>query len=87
MVDDSYVMTLDSDDETIDQVPLRKKGKKRAAVEEVASPDDKDALNPEFTFDLTGDIYADVLGADTVLGDLVKGSKQVRSYPALQKLD
>ncbi|KAJ6610890.1 DEAD-domain-containing protein [Mycena sp. CBHHK59/15] len=55
---DDYVLTIDSDVE--DNLPPTK------------SKDDAD-LNPEFVFDLSGDHYADIVGHQTQLHDLVKG--------------
>ncbi|OCH96178.1 DEAD-domain-containing protein [Obba rivulosa] len=70
MANDGFVMTIDSDGE---EAPLQstKPSKPKKAVET------EDAqLNPEFTFDLSGDPYADLLGGPMDLQDLVKkGSK------------
>ena len=78
MASEEYVMTIDSDDETAATTSLKKISKRKLdVVEEVAGPDNQDTLNPDFTFDLTGDVYADVLGTEPTWGDLVKGSKRV----------
>ncbi|EJD03915.1 DEAD-domain-containing protein [Fomitiporia mediterranea MF3/22] len=58
---DDLIMTIDSDAED--------------TVEEPRKPA-KDTLNPEFTFDVTGDVYDEVLNGQDGLGDLVKGSKR-----------
>ncbi|KAJ7103512.1 DEAD-domain-containing protein [Mycena belliarum] len=55
---DDYVLTIDSDVE--DNLPPIK-------------PKDDADLNPEFIFDLSGDPYADILGQQTALHDVVKG--------------
>ncbi|KAJ7254091.1 DEAD-domain-containing protein [Mycena haematopus] len=55
---DDYIMTIDSDVED-NVVPVKPK-------------DDAD-LNPEFVFDLSGDPYADIIGQQTALHDVVKG--------------
>ncbi|KAJ7487619.1 DEAD-domain-containing protein [Mycena galericulata] len=55
---DDYVLTIDSDVE--ENLPPNK------------LKDDHD-LNPEFVFDLSGDPYADILGQQTALHDVVKG--------------
>jgi ATP-dependent RNA helicase DDX27 len=78
MAPEDYVMTIDSDDEVVSKPSKKKTSKKDTVEDDVPGPQEKDALNPDFTFDLTGDVYADVLGADIKLGDLVKGSKRVR---------
>jgi len=72
-VSDDFIMTMDSgDEEEVDELPLPTK--KAAKGKEV-----DDSLNPDFTFDLTGDPYVDVLGVDS--GDIVKtGSRPVRAF-------
>ncbi|EMD42037.1 hypothetical protein CERSUDRAFT_129370 [Gelatoporia subvermispora B] len=69
MAPDDFVMTIDSDGEEVSPPTRVTKSKK--------APETEDAqLNPEFTFDLSGDPYADLLGAPLDLQDLVKkGSK------------
>lgn len=82
MAPNDFIMTIDSDAE--DSAPDGKAKSKIAqtemkvrVVEESAT--EKDTLNPEFHFDLAGDIYAEVLNGNDALGDLVKGSKRVCS--------
>ncbi|KAH8120370.1 P-loop containing nucleoside triphosphate hydrolase protein [Phellopilus nigrolimitatus] len=60
---DDFIMTIDSDAE--DGVEVLRKHQ-----------NEKDTLNPEFTFDVTGDVYDEVLNGRDALGDLVKGSKR-----------
>ncbi|KAF5370217.1 hypothetical protein D9615_010060 [Tricholomella constricta] len=62
-----YVMTLDSDSE--DYIfPKPSKDSK---------PETEDAsLNPEFTFDVSGDPYVDIIGQSIELGDFVKKGTQ-----------
>ncbi|KII94365.1 hypothetical protein PLICRDRAFT_133018 [Plicaturopsis crispa FD-325 SS-3] len=69
MAPDDFIMTLDSDD---DEVPPKKTTAKSGKVQ-----DAEDAhLNPDFSFDVSGDPYADILEAENGLHDLVKkGSK------------
>ena len=81
---DDLVMTIDSDAEDAPEVqrkPSKANGKpklsNKAKVVDEGAPDEKDTLNPEFTFDLTGDIYDDVLSGQDGFGDLIKGSKKV----------
>jgi hypothetical protein len=73
---DDLVRTLDSDAEDIpvDHSAPKKRGQ---AAENLR--DEGVALNPDFTFDLTGDIYQDALNENSALQDEVKtGSKPVR---------
>ena len=74
MTGDDYIRTIDSDDEVDVTTKTPTKTKGSSAKEDVTV---QDALNPDFTFDLTGDVYADVLAAGSNLTDLVKGSKHV----------
>ncbi|KAJ7181679.1 DEAD-domain-containing protein [Mycena crocata] len=60
MGEDDYVLTIDSDVEEDIQTKTK---------------DDAD-LNPEFVFDLSGDPYADILGDQTELHDVVKGGSK-----------
>lgn len=89
MAPDDLIMTIDSDAEDIvEEQPKSSKSKGKPKVTGKTSvnkihvvdegpADDKDALNPEFTFDFTGDVYDEVLNGKDALGDLVKGSKRV----------
>lgn len=66
-----FIMTLDSgdEDEMVEEVEVEVKKTGKEGV--------NDGLNPDFVFDLSGDPYVDVLGAES--GDVVKtGSKPVR---------
>jgi hypothetical protein len=68
-----FIMTLDSGDEGEVEEPLLPT-KKIAKGSEL-----DDSLNPDFTFDLSGDPYADALGVEG--GDIVKtGSRPVRAF-------
>lgn len=74
-VQDDFVMTLDSDTEDLPPPPPTKqaKGKQKAV-------DDDAQLNPNFTFDISGDPYGDLLDGPDAVKDLVKsGSKPVSS--------
>ena len=74
-VQDDFVMTLDSDTEDLPPPPPTKqaKGKQKAV-------DDDAQLNPNFTFDISGDPYGDLLDGPDAVEDLVKsGSKPVSS--------
>lgn len=70
---DDFIMTIDSGDEDM-QIPSTSKqlkGKRKAA--ELG-----DELDPSFSFDLTGDVYADVFHKETAFRDVVRvGSKPV----------
>ena len=92
MAFDDLIMTIDSDAEDIvEEAPKTSKSKvkakdtKKAAVPKVkivdeGAADDRDTLNPDFTFDVTGDVYDEVLNGRDALGDLVKGSKRVSPF-------
>ncbi|KAL5534195.1 DRS1 [Sanghuangporus baumii] len=80
---DDLVMTIDSDVEEVTREPQKSakakgeaKESNKTVVVDDGAPDEKDTLNPEFAFDLTGDVYDEVLNGDDGLGDLVKGSKR-----------
>ncbi|KAL5535567.1 hypothetical protein ACEPAF_3661 [Sanghuangporus sanghuang] len=81
---DDLIMTIDSDVEEVTKEPQKsakaKGGKAKESNKTVfvddSAPDEKDTLNPEFAFDLTGDVYDEALNEDDGLGDLVKGSKR-----------
>lgn len=93
MVYDDLIMTIDSDAEDVVELapkPSKAKGKTKDTKKSAAVPskvkivdegptDEKDALNPEFTFDVMGDVYDEVLNGKDALGDLVKGSERVRA--------
>lgn len=75
---DDLIMTIDSDEEDNvaeePPIPTSRAGKKGKAKADVPV---EETLNPDFTFDITGDVYDEVLGADRGVADLVKGSKRV----------
>lgn len=78
MAHDGFVMTIDSDAEDIDEVePVKVPSKGKSKAIDKVLDDENGALNPEFSFDLLGDPYADVLGDQATLVDLVKGSIRV----------
>ena len=76
MIQDDFVTTLDSDDD-VENVPttllLSKDKGKRKAVD-----DGGIALDPGFTFEMTNDVYMDILDDEEGLKGLLKGSKRVR---------
>lgn len=73
---DDLVRTLDSDAEDVSVNHFSPKKHKKAAEN---LPDEGVALNPDFAFDLTGDIYQDALNENSALQDEVKtGSQPVR---------
>lgn len=91
---DDLIPTIDSDAEDDIEQPLKqsatkqkykpaKAGKATISVED--KPEDKDTLNPEFTFDVTGDIYADVLDGPDGFNDLIQGSKSVSTHVLFYK--
>ena len=81
MTFDDLIMTIDSDAEDVEvEAPKDvkpKKSKTSSKATEELGTDEKDTLNPEFTFNLTGDVYEDVLNGKDSIGDLIKGSKRV----------
>ena len=75
MAPDEFVMTLDSEDEESPS-DATKRPKKSSAKEA-----DEPQLDPAFTFDMSGDPYADLLHGGANFVDVVKsGSKPVRSF-------
>jgi hypothetical protein len=71
---DDFIMTIDSGDEEV-LVLKQPKGKQKAAE----MGDETVALDPSFSFDLTGDVYADILDKEATFQDVVEvGSKPVR---------
>ena len=77
MAVDDFIQTLDSDDEApVASSSQPKKATKGAGKQAFVTEDDA-AFNPEFTFDLGGDPYDEILSAHTRAEDLVKGSKSV----------
>jgi ATP-dependent RNA helicase DDX27 len=62
---EDFIMTLDSDPE--DAHPPPKAGKSKAADAEDA------VLNPEFSFDLAGDIFEEALGQEELNGVALNG--------------
>ena len=87
---DDLVLTIDSEDEEslvgqkLPATKTRKAGSKSKVSREpeVGGLEDRDTLNPEFTFDAGGDIYDEILDGKDALGDLVKGSKRVCLTPS-----
>ncbi|KAH7104364.1 DEAD-domain-containing protein [Auriculariales sp. MPI-PUGE-AT-0066] len=74
-----FVMTVDSDFEADDAPPVpTKTSKSKGKAKTTPGGDDEVALNPDFTFDPTGDVYADILGQATELNDLIKTRKRKR---------
>jgi ATP-dependent RNA helicase DDX27 len=72
MVQDDFVMTLGSDEESPSDaiVPPKHSASKEA---------DEAQLDPAFTFDISGDPYSDLLRGGTSFTDVVKsGSRLVR---------
>jgi len=69
-------MTVDSDYEADDAPPAPVKVVK--AKGKAKTQDDEVALNPDFTFDPSGDVYADIIGEATELQDLLKTRKRKR---------
>ncbi len=65
-----YVMTIDSDSEDVPQETLLPTKKATTVAE--------DTLNADFTFDLSGDPYSDLLEVRRDGPDIVKGTKPVR---------
>jgi len=71
---DDFIMTIDSGDE---EVSVLRQSKNKRTAPEVG--DETVALDPSFSFDLTGDTYTDILYKETAFQDVVKaGSKPVR---------
>lgn len=81
MAIDEFVMTIDSDVE--DPPPTKINKSARASKSSPVDIEDTH-LNPEFTFDLSGDVYIDLLGYQNDLRDVVKtGSKPVSAFRLL----
>lgn len=77
MAVDDFIQTLDSDDEApVASSSQPKKAAKGAGKQALMTEDDA-AFNPEFTFDLGGDPYDEILNTHSRAEDLVKGSKSV----------
>ena len=69
-------MTIDSGDEGSVEDPPPSPAKKVTKGHEV-----DETLNPDFTFDLSGDPYMDILGTENSARDIVKtGSRPVRAF-------
>jgi ATP-dependent RNA helicase DDX27 len=78
MAVDDFIMTLDSGDEEEEVGEIPVPTKKSVTGKEV-----DDSLNPDFTFDLSGDPYVDVVES----GDIVKtGSKPVSSFQPFRRV-
>lgn len=65
---DEFIMTMDSDDELSLPLPPRTSTSAKGSKSEIP---EEAQLNPEFSFDLAGDPYADFL-VDSQVQDLVK---------------
>lgn len=77
MASGDFVMTLDSEDEESPSDAF-KRSKKSTAKEA-----DEPQLDPEFTFDMSGDPYTDLLhGGANFVDVVISGSKPVRSFDA-----
>lgn len=74
---DDFVMTVDSDFEADDAPPEPPKSLKSKSKSK-STADDEVALNPDFTFDPTGDVYADIIGEASDLNDLLATRKRKR---------
>lgn len=73
MAMDDFIMTIDSDEEDT-PLPLPKTSKS-AKPQKI---DNEDAqLNADFTFDLTGDPYADMISGSNLQDVVKKGSRPV----------
>lgn len=78
-VQDDFVMTIDSDAEDLPPPPPIKQAKGKQKV-----VDDDAQLNPNFTFDVSGDPYSDLLDGPDTVKDLVKsGTKPVSRPPII----
>jgi ATP-dependent RNA helicase DDX27 len=74
MAPDDFIMTLDSEEESPSD-PIRR-------PKNVSGKDaDEAPLDPAFTFDISGDPYAELLDGGAGFADVVKsGSRPVRSF-------
>ncbi|KAI0078894.1 DEAD-domain-containing protein [Panus rudis PR-1116 ss-1] len=71
-VKDDFVMTIDSDVEDVPAQPAAKKGKRK----QTQVVDEDAQLNPDFTFDISGNAYEDLMEGTSNMQDYVKqGSK------------
>ncbi|KZW02520.1 DEAD-domain-containing protein [Exidia glandulosa HHB12029] len=75
---DDFVMTVDSDYEADDAPPEPAKPSRSKSKSKGSGEGDEVALNPDFTFDPTGDVYADILGEASELNDLLTTRKRKR---------
>jgi hypothetical protein len=76
---DDFIMTIDSGDEDapVPSTSQPPKGKRKVAE----MGDETVALDPSFSFDLTGDAYADIFYKEATFQDVVKiGSKPVSPW-------
>jgi hypothetical protein len=73
MAVDDFIMTMDSDVEDVPPPPEAKSKKTQASVSEDA------LLDPEFSFNISEDPYADALGHPEELDASMHGSKPVRA--------
>ena len=84
MAIDDFLMTIDSDveEELVSKPHKANRGKSQPVDTEEA------LLNPEFSFDLTGDTYADILDSQNYLRGPVKtGLKPVGYFPVVVEIN
>jgi ATP-dependent RNA helicase DDX27 len=73
MAVNDFIMTMDSDEEQ----PLTSFKESKSRKSQNVDPEDAQ-LNADFTFDLAGDPYADILGEQNLRDLVKKGSRPVR---------
>ncbi|EJD47739.1 DEAD-domain-containing protein [Auricularia subglabra TFB-10046 SS5] len=71
-------MTVDSDFEADDAPPSPPKAARSKSKQKSSGDTEDVALNPDFTFDPSGDVYADILGEASELQDLLVTKKRKR---------
>ena len=74
---DDFITTIDSGDEEVPVPSISKQSKGKQKPPEMR--DETAALDPTFTFDLTGDAFADVFHEEVTFQDVVRAElKPVR---------